>query len=244
MFPTSLVHQVWQTIREDRFSEQAKAARDARRAGKAHPHGYCEYPKMVIRQFGGTKPQNISQLNSERYGENGLLSACPPEWISDPIKPPLRVESVFDSWFMRSPRVRKTVRELRNYLYSLRPDQNDYLIRNRRIELVEDIVEEMLQFAATLRDIEGHWTLQGDCRLNMDEQCWFNPSRAAVDPEFAKIYTWGDWKDAVCKRFANWLNGQLTRKKKSLSFDDATAKQWQTDLDDALSILRLEVEYD
>jgi CRISPR-associated protein Csy1 len=244
MFPTSLVHHVWQTVRDDRFSEEAKAARDARREGKAHPHGYHEYPRIVIQQFGGTKPQNISQLNSERYGENYLLRSCPPDWVSEPVKPPLRVESVFDGWFGRRPEVKAAVRELRNFLYSLREDQNNFEIRNKRIELVNRIIEELLQFAAQLREIDSHWTALDECHLNMDEQCWFNPVRAESDEAFAKTYTWGDWKEAVCKRFANWLNGQLIKKKNSLPLSRDEAAKWERDLDKVLSMLRLEVEYD
>ena len=73
LFPTSLVHGVWKAVREDRFSDEAKAAREARKAGIAHPHGFRESPELAIQSFGGTKPQNISQLNSERYGENYRL---------------------------------------------------------------------------------------------------------------------------------------------------------------------------
>lgn len=244
MFPTSMVHHVWHTVRNDRFSEEAKAAREARKAGKEHPHGYREYPKVVIQQFGGTKPQNISQLNSERYGENYLLSSCPPDWVSEPVKPPLRVESVFDGWLGRRPQVRAAVRALRSFLYNLREDQNNMHTRNRRLELVNDIVEEMLQFAAELRDLDSCWSQRDDCYLSIEEQCWFNPVRADSDVEFAKTYTWGDWKDAVCQRFANWLNGQLIKKKTSLPFGEAEAEQWRADLGKALAMLRLEVEYD
>jgi len=246
LFPTSLVHHVWKTVREDRFSEEAKAAREARRNKETHPQGYSEYPGIVIQKFGGTKPQNISQLNSERYGENYLLKSCPPEWISNPLKLPLKVNSVFDGWFGRRPRVRELVRVLSDFLYSMKDKSvNNVHIRNKREELVGYIVDEMLLFAATLRDVEEPWTQQADCKLNMDEQCWFNPARAEADPEFSKTYTWGDWKQAVCERFANWLNAQLLRKKKPLPFGEDEAKQWQTDLDKALSMLRLEVsEYE
>jgi len=241
LFPSSLVHEVWGTIRQDRFSEEAKAAREARRADKEHHHGYCEYPMMVIQQFGGTKPQNISQLNSERYGENYLLPSLPPQWNSEPIKPPLRVESVFDGWFGRRPRVRELVRILRDFLYSLREEDNNMRIRKKRIELVGYIVDEMLLFAAELQELEGSWTLLEECCLNMDEQCWFNPARAETDPYFSATYTWGDWNEAVCKRFANWLNAQLLRQKKALPFGEDEAGRWEADLDKALGMLRMEV---
>lgn len=240
LFPTAMVHHVWSTIREDRFSEQAKAARDARRNYQAHPHGYREYPNVVIQKFGGTKPQNISQLNSERYGENLLLCSVPPSWQSDQIKPPMRVDSVFDGWFGRRPRVKELMRILREFLYRVQ-DVNNMHVRNKRIELVSYIVDELLSFAAELRDLDESWTLQTECKLNINEQCWLNPYRTHEDEELREKYVRGDWKEAVCKRFANWLNAGLSDPKNPLPFGDAEAAHWQSDLDKALRMLRLEV---
>ncbi len=241
LFPTSLVHQVWSTIREARFSEEAKLAREARKQKKGHPRGYSEYPNLVIQQFGGTKPQNISQLNSERYGENYLLPSCPPSWRSDPVKPPLRVESVFDGWFSRRSRVKHLVATLRGYLHSLPADRTNIAMRSKRAELVGYIIDELLLFAAELRELDQAWSRDEACKLNEDESCWLNPARAEIDPEFSKVYTWGDWKESVCKRFANWLNAQLTRKRDPLPLDDASAKQFKVDLEKELRFLRQEV---
>lgn len=239
LFPTSLVHHVWSTISEDR--KAAKVARDARRNDQEHPHGYREYPNMVIQKFGGTKPQNISQLNSERYGENYLLRSVPPSWQSDQVKLPLPVESVFDGWFGRRPHVKELMRILREFLYRVQ-DVNNLHVRNKRIELVGYIVDELLAFTAELRDIEESWTLQKECKLNINEQCWLNPYRSYDDEEFRKTYVWGEWKEAVCKRFANWLNAGLSDPRNPLPFGDAAAGQWQSDLDKALRMLHLEVE--
>lgn len=80
LFPTSLVHHVHALLREARFGDAAKAAREARSRQESWPHGFSEYPNLAIQKFGGTKPQNISQLNNERRGENWLLPSLPPNW--------------------------------------------------------------------------------------------------------------------------------------------------------------------
>lgn len=245
LFPTSLVHEVWSTVREDRFSEEAKSARESRRKDEPHSHGYCEYPNMVIQKFGGTKPQNISQLNSERYGEDYLLRSTPPEWISNPVRLPLNAESVFDSWFSNRARVRELVHTLREFLYRVKDTKSNVRIRNKRQELVGYIVDEMLHFAATLREQEEPWTQRPECKLNIDEQCWFNPVRVEYDEVFASEYRKGSWKEEVCKRFANWLNAQLLKKKKPLPFGDKEHDEWTADLSAELRMLRLEVsEYE
>ncbi len=243
LFPTSLVHQVWCTMREDRFSEATKEAREARKKELPHPHGYREYPNLAIQKFGGTKPQNISQLNSERYGENHLLPSLPPQWNSDPLKPPLKVESVFDGLFGRRRRVRELVKTLREFLYSVQDVNSNIRIRNKRIELMGYLVDEVLLFAAELRELDALWTLHPDCILNIDEQCWLNPERAKTDPEFSAKYTWADWQKNVCKRFASWLNAQLSKPKKPLPFDDDSASQWRADMESELNMLRMEVAY-
>lgn len=244
LFPTSLVHQIWSTLREDRFSEETKAAREARRNDQPHSHGYREYPNVVIQQFGGTKPQNISQLNSERYGENHLLPSLPPQWNSDPIKPPLRVESVFDGWFGRRRRVRDLVQTLSGFLYSVQGvDRNNMHIRNKRIELVCYLVDEALLFAAELQELNEPWTLHPDCKLNINEQCWLNPMRAQVDPEFSSVYIRGDWQERVCKRFGSWLNARLSDPKKPLPLGEIEAHEWRVSLEEGLDMNWLEVEH-
>ncbi len=239
LFPSSLAHHIWSMIRED--NRMSKEPRAARKVKKWFANGYREYPNIVIQQFGGTKHQNISKLNTERFGENYLLPSCPPSWKSDPIKPPLRVDSVFGSWFGRQPRVWKLVNELRDYLYSLPDHKKNIHVRKKHAKLVACIVDELLLFAAELRELEGNWSSYEECKLNIDEQCWLNPQRIEFDSDFSAVYTWGDWKENICERFANWLNAQLSKKKKSLSFGEDEAKHWKSVLKDELALLRLEV---
>ncbi|MDF5867093.1 type I-F CRISPR-associated protein Csy1 [Pseudomonas aeruginosa] len=110
LFPTSLVHHVHALLREARFGDAAKAAREARSRQESWPHGFSEYPNLAIQKFGGTKPQNISQLNSERYGENCLLPSLPPHWQRQDQRAPIRHSSVFEHDFGRSPEVSRLTR--------------------------------------------------------------------------------------------------------------------------------------
>ncbi|MCU7803419.1 MAG: type I-F CRISPR-associated protein Csy1 [Candidatus Thiodiazotropha sp. (ex Lucinoma borealis)] len=227
LFPTSLVHEVWRTIREDRFSEEVKAARDAHR--KEHPYatGFREYPNLLIQTFGGTKPQNISQLNSERYGENYLLPSLPPNWNDKPLKPPINVDSVFDGWIGRRFRVRGLVRTLRGFLHRVELVNSNFHIRDKRSELVDYLIDEVVLFASELRELDAPWSADPACRLNVDEQCWLNPVRAEADEDFHSRYVKGEWKEAVTRRFANWLNARLADTKKTLPVGDDEAREWR-----------------
>ncbi len=242
LFPTSLVHGIWKRIREDRFSEEAKAARDARRNALAHPHGYCEYPNVAIQNFGGTKPQNISQLNSERYGENYLLSSLPPSWKSAEVRAPLAVNSVFDRIFGSRPRVRELVRVLKEFLASVEHAGTNIRIRNKRAELAGLICDEALQYAAELRQLEPGWTASPECLLNSAEQCWLDPERAEQDADFASLRQRGDWQDEICRRFGNWLNVRLTTPDTPMGAVEAA--HWRDVLDEEMRLMRDEVADD
>ena len=244
LFPTSLVHGLWKTVREHRFSDAAKAAREARKAGVDHPHGFHEYPELAIQSFGGTKPQNISQLNSERYGENYLLPALPPHWQSAAIRPPYAVSSVFDRIFGNRPRVRELVRTLRAFLERV-AHYNNVQIRDKRAELSAHLCDEALLYATELRDavdtgdLTAGWTQDVRCRLNRVEQLWLDPLRRHVDADFASDYQRDEWPDDICRRFGNWLNARLTTRE--LPMSALEAEHWRGELDKEMRLLRREL---
>lgn len=243
LFPTSLVHVMWASIRQDRFSDEAKAARDARREQRDHPHGYREYPNLAIQNFGSGKPQNISQLNNDRNGENWLLPSLPPAWRSDPIRPPFFVESIFVRRFGKVPAVGYLTRRLREFLQSVpKPEQNNLEIRNQRAELVTAILAELLQFAAEIQELDGGWSQDERCRLDEAERYWLDPKRAASDAEFAVVWQRGDWQQDVSKRFGIWLNAEIITKEAPMAAPEA--KAWETLLWDELRMIRLELSDD
>jgi len=244
LFPTSLVHSLWQTVREDRFSEEAKAARAAKKAKMAHPHGFREYPDLAIQSFGGTKPQNISQLNSERYGENYLLPSLPPNWQSPAIRPPTTVNSVFDRIFSRRKRVRELLEILRAFLESV-VKENNFRIRNKRAELTAYLCDEALLYAAELREavelgqLAAGWTQDEACKLNRAEQLWLDPLRCDLDPDFAREYQRDEWPGEICRRFGNWLNARLTTER--LPMGAIEAEHWRSELEKEMRLLRREL---
>ncbi|HEY0200558.1 MAG TPA: type I-F CRISPR-associated protein Csy1 [Burkholderiaceae bacterium] len=224
---TSLAHAVYAQVQEDRFGDANKAARQARREHKAHDGVFHDYPGLAVQNMGGTKPQNISQLNSERRGMNYLLSSLPPQWQASVVRLPVKADSVFDRLFIARPEVRRTLRALRQFLES-DPEPN-LATRNRREELVDALVDELVSLAAELQQVLPPGWTQDDARfgpLNRDEQLWLDPLRAERpdQEDFAQQWLLMDWPSAIGKRFANWLNDQLRGK---LPLGDAEAREWQ-----------------
>ena len=234
LFPTALAHTVWAGIREDR-----KVAWEAKRENRAYPQGYREYPNLAIQKFGSTKPQNISQLNSERHGESWLLASLPPMWQSDPIRPPFFTESVFIGRFGNRSEVKELTRVLREFLKSVAKVGSTIRIRDKRAELTGYICGELLQFAAELHKLDAGWSRDEKCRLNAAEQCWLDPKRAAFDEEFAARWQRSDWQDEICLRFGNWLNAAISTEKTPMG--QAESEAWQDVLDAELRMIRLEL---
>lgn len=240
LYPTSLVHAVYTRIREDRFSQASREARDARWNNRPHPHGYCEYPNLAIQNFGGSNPQNISQLNTERHGESYLLASLPPSWRLQ-AKPPLGVATVFAGWLRRRHRLRELTGALRDFL--AKSAYNNRAIRKTRAVLVERISDELLQVAAELHELEPGWSVDPACRLDAVEQYWLDPYRALDDAEFALGRAQADWPDEIAKRFGNWLNYQLTRGGR-LPMGDDEYHEWRGLLKKELRMIRQEVAAD
>ncbi|EPC00314.1 hypothetical protein L861_07400 [Litchfieldella anticariensis FP35 = DSM 16096] len=232
LYATSLAHQVFQTINEDRFGEAAKAARQARRDNAESETGYHDYPELAVQKLGGTKPQNISQLNSERGGNNYLLASLPPSWKSREVKEPLHTESIFPR-FGRRREVQWLIRGLRKLL-ELDPSPN-VQTRERRDEYVWALIDELVLFASQYHPLEPGWSAKPECRLVEAEALWLDPYRGEDDQAFAERREQGEWVEEVRHRFANWLNGRL---QDVLPVGDAEHHYWMAQLKKKLDALQ------
>ncbi len=233
MFSSSLAHAVHADIQDARFGEANKAARQAKRDNKPADAGYRDYRNLVARKLGGTKPQNISQLNSERGGVNYLLASLPPPaWKPREGVNLLKLDSVFDEKrgvFFVYGEVRQRIRGLADFLKT-NPDQNKET-RDRVDAFLQDIAQALALFGAEVRGRhEAGWSRHADCRLPLCEQLWLDPDRIELpkrnDPDhphwraddlaFNEAYERGDWADEVATRFGLWLNGQLRKRSDKL----------------------------
>ena len=206
LYASSLAHHVFEVLQDDRFSEAAKAARDAKKADAFHERPVREYPQLAIQQLGGTKPQNISQLNSERRGNNSLLASLPPKWRSADVKPLLHTKSMF-SRFNSRPEVRATLQALLAFLKA--DPQRNLATRNTRAAMVDELTEAFLQFTAELQTLESGWSQTPQCLLGDAECRWLDPEGVAqTDAQLGRAVP-TDIAERISAAFANWLNGRL-----------------------------------
>lgn len=226
LYPASLVHQAYLQIHPTRYGLKNLAARKARRDGKAHECAYEEYPNWALQKMGGTKPQNVSHLNSERRGDNYLLSSLPPPaWKTHQRYLPLHAHSVFERTFGARPPVRTTVKAFLAFLLP-NPEPNRHT-RQKVDNFLDSLIDELIVYAGELQSQPAGWTL--DPRyddLALPEKLWLDSQRAEMpdEEEFAQHWQRKEWPAQVGKRFAHWLNAQLQGK---LPVGDAEAREWQ-----------------
>lgn len=223
LYASSLAHKVFATINEDRFGEPAKAARQARRDGDFSDTAVHEYPHLAVQKLGGTKPQNISQLNSERGGNNYLIASLPPLWEIGDLQPPLYVTDALPV-FGRQREVRRLVRELGAFLKSDLGATMD--TRNMRDDWTDQLIDELLHYGSLVQQsLAPGWSQADDCLLPEHQQLWLDPYRGIEDAGFAAQWRSMGWVEGVYKDFGNWLNARLS-KATGLSMGDPEDRHW------------------
>ena len=188
---------------------------------------------MAVRNMGGSKPQNISQLNSERGGANYLLASVPPVWKDQGMQPPLRVPSVFDKRGVmgRDRTVRFIAKALRPFLKSVVDVDNNMHIREKRAELVQAIIDRVLDIATEVQCLRGGWSAESTCLLSWAQKQWLDvdaveAAQEAFTPDgesTGQVAT--EWRERVAEDFARWLNATISTEKTPMG--DVEYVEWK-----------------
>ncbi len=242
LYPTVLVHALHRHLRTERFGDAVKVASAARKA-KLDGAPHRDYLGLLTQSFGGTKPQNISQLNSDRGGRAHLLAGLPPSSVRDQwFGPPLRHSSVFAAGgaFVRRDAVIDLVRQLREYLSARAGETGNLQVREHRAGLVDAVIDELIDFTARCHQLKAGWSLDDDCQLCAHQSAWLDPTaeRAAlapapvaeenpfwVDDDDAEAIDQTDWPAHVTIDFASWFNRAISAKNNPMQA--AEAQQWR-----------------
>lgn len=208
LFSSSLAHALNQRITEAKFSEQAKTARAALKAKSWHGEALVTFPGTAITQFGGTKPQNISYLNSVRGGKVWLLPCAPPVWQTL-SKPPAKHKSIFNSSNDFSRQSWPVIQRLSRFLRRVERLDSTLDIRKQRLAMTDEIIDILFNYVAGIQNQTESigWSAHPDCVLKRSQQLWLDPRRG--DKEFQFEREGGDWKSEVARDFGHWLSRHL-----------------------------------
>ena len=235
LYSSPLAHWMFARLQDDRFSEEAKAAREARKANTFSERAVHEYPRLAIQKLGGTKPQNISQLNSERLGNNSLLASLPPIWKTQGIKPLYHTESLFTRFGNRKA-VRGIIKTIRDFL---KTDPNPTVeTRSQRAAYIDDLIDEFFQFSAELWELgesQAGWSQHDDCLLDSAQCHWLDPDGV---PEPVPT----DTNARIATAFANWLN-EAMKEDGGLLVGDPEFFAWRKTMNDAIKAVEREGTY-
>lgn len=225
LYSSSLAHALNSRIAATRYPDEIKLVRKAKKDSKYNATLVVDYPDTAVRTYGGTKPQNVSQLNSSQGGKSFLLSCAPPNW-EVMSKPPLGIKSVFSRNHFGY-RVRKEVWSLQQYLLKKVDNDSTKLIRDQRAERVEQVLDQLVQYAAEIQTLANHggWSVLPDCKLSRAEQLWLDPHRADLDDSFAAERDRNDWQVVIADQFARWFNSRLKHEK--LTMGDTELTEWK-----------------
>lgn len=238
LHPAALSHHIYRKIKEIKSGEKSKSARTLRRetrkldsVAKVHEElatyrnehdaspVAIDFGELAYVKLGGSKPQNISLLNSQQGGRQYLLPALPPTYQKTQ-KPPLRTSDT--SFFSQA--LMTLCKEPRAQLKAvINARTSTWEIRETRRQALDGFAEQILIIAADLAQTPG-WT-DAYPKLSAAEKYWLDPENTAFSaPESIPA----DWRVQVAQNFAAWLQAWLRRRfpKIKSHFDDVEYQEW------------------
>lgn len=216
LYASSLSHQLYAKVRQSRVGD-SKDVRDAHKKGHYDDRLDIRFPATAVQMFGGSKPQNISQLNSERYGQGFLLNCAPPTYQAQ-TKPPVNSLSIFNRQF--GFKTSALVREFKAFLASLSEKDRNFKTRYKRdYYYVKPLIDRLLNVVAEIQAIpdSAGWSNAKECNMKRAHQLCLDINNP--DSAFQRERQQGDWLDVVANDFAHWLLRQLDNKQQYLLGD-------------------------
>ncbi|TCV91566.1 type I-F CRISPR-associated protein Csy1 [Biostraticola tofi] len=223
LYSSSLAQALYQRITHARFSEEAKAIKLAQKENRQHEKASVFFPNLAVQNIGGTKPQNISALNSARSGRSYLLSCAAPQWKTVE-KPPQKTMSIFHERSEVDFYTRATMVAMHHFLLSVRTLPNNRNIRRQRLNYLDQLIDQLFFYISTVQNMRAGWSV--DSTLSRAQQLWLDPHRGMNDAAFRNEREAGDWQAEVAYDFGRWLNSRL--KHERLLFGEAERREWST----------------
>lgn len=150
--PSPIVFALKERILSMHFSEQTKEVRAARNNNKSHPLGFSEVYGLTVMGRGGTKPQNISFLNSRNGGAAYLLPSLPPGLSPRTVSPPTR------NFFRQSLWWKMFEEDFMDFHNLLKAKGSDVYLRRQRDRVIRSIIYQVADQVWRIRNLEGGWS--------------------------------------------------------------------------------------
>lgn len=212
LFPSGLAHTLYEKVQISRYSEEAKEIRQKRRDRLFSEKATLDYPDLGVQTFGGTKPQNISLLNSRRGGKVYLLPSLPPIWKSSRKAP--QTDAVF--WHQFKYDSKPVFERYVNFLRAVK-NYNNKAIREKSKEYVSQIIDQLFFFADQIESLGTGWSKNSSMSLHI--KLWLDPNYSDEKIDFQAIRETVPWIDMVANDFSTSVM-KLLKKHLDVNDDD------------------------
>lgn len=176
-----------------RFGDEVKEKRDKRKKGEYSESGYSEIYDLTTIAYGGTKPQNISVLNSKNGGKAYLFRS---------MSPVLKKREIYfpkSNFFEESIRVWE-VSGIFDALHRIAiTDYNNEDIRDARIRRYGQLVDKVIEKMWSLRLVSSEQYYEKNSKLKSHQKIWlsheYEEERESDD----------SWLDKLEKEITEWI---------------------------------------
>lgn len=190
---SGIIYHLKKRIDTIRFGDEVKEAREKRKKEEFSDSGYSEIYDLTTIGYGGTKPQNISVLNSQNGGKAHLLRSVPPTLESRKIHFPKRnfFQETLHWW---------EVSEIFDALYRVYSvDYNNVNIRNGRIYRYEQLMDKIVEKMWAVRSVSSEQYYEPNSKLKSHQKVWICHEH---EEEREKEDV---WLDKLEKEIALWI---------------------------------------
>jgi len=190
---SGIIYNIKERINSMRFSDEVKEKRAKRKKEEYSESGYSEIFELTSIGYGGTKPQNISVLNSQNGGKAYLLRSMPPVLKKREIYFPK------SNFFIDSLRVWE-VSKIFKSLYSLsNKNYERFKWRNEIINELEKLMDIIIEKMWAVRSVSLDQYYEKNSKLKSHQKIWLlhlhEKERDSED----------DWLDKLEKEISRWI---------------------------------------
>lgn len=222
LYPSGLMTEHRERLRQMKFSEATKAAREARRKELFHEQGFADMTGLLTLHFGGTKPQNISKLNSNNGGEAWLMPCFPPELQQHYLHLP---KADFFQWLRWDADWSEIITALHKLLLT---DYNNVEIRQYRQRRIEQLFDWVMGRAVLLQQQPAGWSGTEGFRLPAAQRFWLDAAYRESNsaPE--------QWQETITRSMSEWVVTSYKRFRKkqgdAVSLGEIEVKAFQAEM--------------
>ena len=222
LYPSGLMTEHRERLRQMKFSEATKAAREARRKELFHEQGFADMTGLLTLHFGGTKPQNISKLNSNNGGEAWLMPCFPPELQQHYLHLP---KADFFQWLRWDADWSEIITALHKLLQT---DYNNVEIRQYRQRRIEQLFDWVMGRAVLLQQQPAGWSGAEGFRLPAAQRFWLDAAYRESNPAPEQ------WQETITRSMSEWVVTSYKRFRKkqgdAVSLGEIEVKAFQAEM--------------